>query len=427
VRLTVTDPGSHPGFLDLPWDQPLEDWEHQRLVAIPTGLHRHPVRFVQYDDRLYAVKELPRRLAEREFRMLRALVEHGLPVVQPVGLVTDRGPAVGHEDALVTRYLEFSMPYRLLLGGTRIPYLGERLLDSLAGLLARLHLSGFFWGDCSLMNTLFRRDAGALSAYVVDMETGELHPSLTDGQRMLDLEIAIENIVGGLLDLQAAGRLDPGIDPWITGDELGQRYQGLWEEVTHDEVFSADEEYRVEARIRRLNDLGFDVAELELVSTGQGDGAVPAGPDRRVRLVPRVVEMGYHRPRLATLTGLDAEENQARSLLNDIQRYRTALEYRRGRSVPESIAAAKWLDEVFEPALRQVPADLAAKLPPAEVFHQLLEHRWFLSERAGTDVGMDAAVSSYVSSVLPGVPDSRTVFVDVSTGPVPLVSPPGEG
>ena len=71
-------------------------------------------------------------------------------------------------------------------------------------LLVRLHLAGFFWGDVSLSNTLFRRDAGAFAAYLVDAETGELHDRLSDGQREHDLDIARVNIAGELMDL--AGR-----------------------------------------------------------------------------------------------------------------------------------------------------------------------------------------------------------------------------
>lgn len=44
----------------------------------------------------------------------------------------------------------------------------DHLLDAISGLLVQLHLAGTFWGDCSLSNTLFRRDAGALQAYLVD-------------------------------------------------------------------------------------------------------------------------------------------------------------------------------------------------------------------------------------------------------------------
>jgi Domain of unknown function (DUF4032) len=260
------------------------------------------------------------------------------------------------------------MPYRTLLSGRglRIPYLGERLLDAMAGLLVRMHLAGFFWGDCSLSNTLFRRDAGALSAYVIDVETGERHVELSEGQRRLDVQIATENVAGGLLDLQAGNLLADGIDPLGTALAIEDSYDRLWLELTGVDEFHVDETYRVDQRLRRLHELGFDAAELELVSTGGGT---------RLRLVPRVVEHGFHQQRLRSLTGLQAEENQARRLLNDISRYGAVLEQRTGKKVTQSMAAARWLDDRFEPTIAAIPRDLVAKLEPAELYHQVLEHR----------------------------------------------------
>ena len=101
-----------------------------------------------------------------------------------------------------------------------MPDLRARLLDSLAELFVRLHLAGFYWGDCSLSNTLFRRDAGALAAYLVDAETGELHERLSPGQRDYDITIATENIAGELFDLQASGNFAEDVDPVETAMAL---------------------------------------------------------------------------------------------------------------------------------------------------------------------------------------------------------------
>ncbi|HEY3209041.1 MAG TPA: DUF4032 domain-containing protein [Actinomycetota bacterium] len=399
----------HPDFLDLPWQLPLEEWESERLVTVPSGIHRHVVRFVAYDGALYALKEMPQRLADREYRLLRALDEESIPVVEAVGVVSGRGDGeqrTGLGAVLITKHLEFSLPFRTLFSGHGVPDLRNSLLDALVQLLVRLHLVGFFWGDCSLSNTLFRRDAGALAAYLVDAETGELHPMLTDGQRDHDVTVAEENIAGDLLDLEAAGRLPDGLDPIETSGEVRSRYQNLWSDLTREEVFELGERYRIDARLDRLNELGFDVEELELVDTGEG---------YRLRLQPQVVEPGHHRRRLLALTGLDVQENQARRLLNDIAGFRAHLEQVEGRSLPESIVAYRWLAEVFEPTIAAIPPELREKLEPAEVYHQVLEHRWFLSEEVGQDVGMREAVRSYVDDVLKFQPDERTV-VPADTG-----------
>ena len=388
----------HPSFLDLPWTTPLEEWDSPRLVSLIRGISRHVVRFVEYDGALYALKELPERPARREWALLRRLEGQGLPVVEAVGIAT-RGEEL--DAILITRHLDYSLPYRTLFAGAAIPDLRTHLLNALVELLARLHLRGFFWGDCSLSNALFRRDAGALSAYLVDAETGELHGALSDGQRAYDIDIAQTNVVGELLDVDAEVGLPPDLDPDETGLEIVARYDALWSELTREEVFKPDERFRVDERLQRLNELGFDVEEIQLEATDGG---------YRLRVDPHVVEPGHHRHRLLRLTGLDAQENQARRMLNDIARYREALERREKRTLAESVVASRWRLEVFEPTVAQVPEELWVALPAAELFHQVLEHRWFLSERAGKDVGIEEAVRSYVRSELPMRRPERVVL-----------------
>ncbi len=410
-RLQLVARTGHPSFLDLPWGTPLEEWTSERLVDVQRGISRHVVRFVEYDGALYALKELPAPIAWREYRLLRALEERAMPVVEPVGVVAERGDDL--EAVLITRHLEFSLPFRTLFARGGVEDLRHRLLDAGAELLVRLHLAGFFWGDCSLSNTLFRRDAGALTAYLVDAETGELHPTLSDGQRSHDLEIARENLVGELLDVEAELGLELGRPPEDTADELVTRYEGLWTELVHEEVFGPDERYRIDERLHRLNELGFDVEELEVIG----------GPDGyRLKLHPRVVEPGHHRRRLLEMTGLRAQENQARRLLNDLARYRAHLEEEAGRPLPTSVAAARWLVDVFEPAVAAIPPELWTKREAAEVFHELLEHRWFISQQEGKDVGLLPAVDRYVDEVLRTVPDERTVLE-----PEPEPEPESEG
>lgn len=402
MRLQIAKPGEHVTMVDWPFLERLDDWTIPGLQEV-AGLHRHVVRLVESGDITYVVKELPDNLAQREWRLLRELGDAGLPTAEVVGVVTERDQGDEIDGLLITRNIDYSLPYRVLLSGRglRVPYLGERLLDALAGLLVRLHLVGFYWGDCSLSNTLFRRDAGELSAYIIDVETGERHPSLSDGQRRHDLTIATENVAGDLEDLQAGGRLADGIDPISTALAIEKTYDRLWKQLTGTDEFDVNETFRIDNRLQRLHQLGFDAAELELYTTADGS---------KLRQIPRVVEHGFHGQRLKTLTGLDTGENQARRLLNDIARYRAVIEKETLRKVPETVAAARWLDERFEPTIDGVPPDLVGKLEPAELYHQVLEHLWFLSEIAGGDVGLGEAVTSYVRDVLTQLTDEhRTV------------------
>jgi hypothetical protein len=403
----MTALGSNTELLELPLDEPLEEWDDERIVHVPRGISRHVVRFVKTGDDVFAIKEATDRFVSREHVLLRSLAEHLVPVVEAYGTVTDRRDDDGEElpGLLITRHLPFSLPYRSLFTGRGLPQLRSRLLDALAELFVRIHLAGFYWGDCSLSNTLFRRDAGSLAAYLVDAETGELHPSLSTGQRTYDLTIATENIAGEMFDLQAAGHLDDTIDPIDTANELLPRYQALWEELTHDEVVAADESYRINHRIKRLNSLGFDVAEMAIRTEADG---------RKLRFDTQVVEPGHHPRLLFALTGLRVQENQARGLLADLARFRAKWAEGAKTEIPEDLAARRWLDEKFYATLAMVPPELRQKLPDAELYHEINEHRWFLSEAQGHDVGRAAAVESYINSVLKFLPDSR---VDLSSGP----------
>ncbi|HET7326049.1 MAG TPA: DUF4032 domain-containing protein [Nocardioidaceae bacterium] len=396
LQIVATRPD--PAILSLPWSSPLEEWEDEVLVPLPRGLSRHVVRFVKLKDQVYAVKETRERIALGEYRLLRDLSRLGLPCVEPVGVVTGRGLTDDGDEvepALITRQLSYSMPYRALFSrGLRAESV-PKLIDALVVLLTRLHLSGFYWGDCSLSNTLFRRSAGAFVAYLVDAETGELHDQVSAGQRAYDLEIATSNLFAEILDLQAGGQLSESLDPHETITFLSDQYDALWEELTGPEVFQTGQMWRIEQRIRRLNDLGFDVDELDVVT--DWDGAT-------VRIEPKVVEAGHHTRRLQALTGLDVEDNQARRLLADLDTYVAANDL---YDEETPVVAHRWLTQVFEPIVRMVPPELWGKLEAAEIFHEVLEHRWYLSERAGREVEIFDAATSYLDTVLRHHPDTK--------------------
>jgi hypothetical protein len=387
------------GLLSLPWDQPLEEWDPALLLDVPQrGISRHVVRFVACGGHVYALKEISERLARHEYALLAEFEEEGLPAVTVLGICVDRP---GDQEAiLVTRYLEYSMSYRWLFSRPRGEHSAERLLDTMVVLLVRLHLAGVFWGDCSLSNTLFRLDAGAFTAYLVDAETVERHPRLSPGQRAYDVDLARERVGAELLDLQYGGLLPDDVDPIAVAESLPGRYESLWDEVTREETFSPEEQqYRMTQRLQRLNDLGFDVGEMEIVTSPEG---------ARLRVETRVSEPGHNRRELFRLTGLEVHERQAQRLLNDIRAYRAWVERRSPNPVPEPVAAQRWLAEVYQPVVDSIPPHLAGRLAPAEVFHEVLEHRWFLSERAGRDVGTERAARSYFATVLPRTPEEVT-------------------
>jgi hypothetical protein len=385
----------HPDFLDLPWHLPLEAWSREvcpRLVEVPRGLSRHTVVFVSYGAEIYALKELPVPIGQREYDVLRGLEDRRLPSVTPVGHARVRAPEQpGNEvSILFTQFLSSSLPYRVLFMNKGLERYRERLLDAMASLLVRLHLGGFFWGDCSLSNVLFRRDAGELQAYAVDAETSELHAKLSDGQRELDLLIMEENVTGGLADLAAMAEVElpAALNVYETAPSIRQRYERLWTEINKEIPISRTESYRIHERIRALNELGFSVGEVDLVASGDGS---------QLRMRTIVTDREYHRHQLHNLTGVVAEERQASMLLSEVRELKATLTRELNRSVPMSVAAFRWLDERFTPTLNKFQKDLGPVADEAELYCQVLEHKWFLSERAKRDVGLEAAIKAYVA------------------------------
>ena len=389
--LDITAATVDPALLDLPWHLPLEEWPAENIAALPKGLSRHTVRFAHLSDHVIAIKETLPELAKREYDMLKNLIKLDVPCVEPFAIINNRQNTDGEPllSVLITRHLKFSLPYRAMWSQGLRPDTAKRFVDALALLLVRLHIAGFFWGDVSLSNTLFRRDAGAFAAYLVDAETGHLYDSgLSNGQRENDLEIARVNIAGELMDLIASGHATPGVDAVATSERIVAKYRELWTELTGAETFEAKDRWKINRRVARLNELGFDIEELAIKADASG---------MTVKIQPKVVDAGHHARRLIRLTGLDVEENQARRLLNDLD------QYRRDNPRPgadEEVLAHEWLSRCFEPVVTSIPREMSGRLEPAEVYHQVLEHRWYMSEEQGHDVPVNEAVTDYINNVL---------------------------
>ena len=388
--ISITAAAAEPELLDLPWHLPLEDWPKENIAALPKGLSRHTVRFAHLNDHVIAIKETLFDLAKREYEMLRKLEKLDIPCVEAFAIIQEREDLDGNPlpAVLITRHLKFSLPYRAMWSQGLREQTANRLVDALALLLVRLHLAGFFWGDVSLSNTLFRRDAGQFAAYLVDAETGHLYNSrLSNGQRENDLEIGRVNIAGELMDLIASGKATD-LDPGTVSQRIVDKYRELWKELTATDTFDDSERWKIAQRIQRLNDLGFDIQELSMAKDQD---------KRTVRTQPKVVDAGHHARRLLLVTGLDVEENQARRLLNDIDQYSLVNAH---LGFDEEVLAHQWLSEVFEPVVGAIPNELLGKLEPAELFHEVLRHRLKLSEGQGSDIALVDAVRSYISDVL---------------------------
>ncbi|WP_460359136.1 DUF4032 domain-containing protein [Mycobacterium sp. ZZG] len=400
-----------PGLIALPWERPLAEWTAPEvpLREIAVGPSRHLVRFVECDGELWALKELPPRIARREYGVLSRLEEMGLNAVRPAGLVFqhDFDTAI-----LLTRYLTGSWQYRRLF--MRLPPDAPkhraRLFDAMATLLVELHRHGVFWGDCSLANTLFSRDGQVLQAFLVDAETSEVHPTLSDGQRAHDIDITVENVAAGLLDM-AASLERPELQPGFIQEavEIRDRYEQLWGLLNAEPTFGFADRYRVEGTIRKLNEAGFAVDEVSLqpVSTGADE----------LRLHVAVGDRNFHADQLRRLTGLDVGEGQARILLGDLHAYQAQLCQEAGYDVDERTAAQLWVMEVATPLMHRAHSAAGGTGTPIQAYCDLLEVRWLLSERAGHDIGTERALHALARKVVPSESAAQLMVVEEPTEP----------
>ena len=390
----------------LPWNQPLEQWPEDPALAEKRGISRHVVRLIRVNDEpdseIYAVKETVSEFANREYAALRELRRLQAPSVDPIAVVEGRKDINGEElpCVLATRFLPYSLPYRVVLSGALSSHDIVNMANALALLLVRLHLLGFWWGDCSLSNTLFRRDAEGFAAYLVDAETGEFQKTLSDGQREHDLDIAHFNVAAELEDLALSGVLYPGMDPVRASDTVMKRYRRLWAALRDPQSLDPTDRRAVERAMRQLHDLGFAVEEVSIAIDGD---------NKVLKFQPKLVAAGYHTNRLRELMGLETEELQAKRILASFDRYRAR---ESNLSTNENEVAFKWLNEIFNPIVNSVPTEHVGRVEPAQLFHEVLEHRWYLSEAAGHDVGLDLACKTYISEVLPYRRDSGIELVE---------------
>jgi hypothetical protein len=390
-------PGN-PDFLDLPWDRPLNDWESDRICIMPTGIHRHPVRFVAYDEGIYAIKEMSKRAAGNEYRVLRTLEDQSHRTPEPAGLVERDwlDPHVEGAGAVLTRYVEHSFPYRRLVSGTGFGARRKQMLDALAGLLVELHMAGCWWGDCSLSNVLYRFDAGQIEAIMIDGETSALHPGLSDGQRHEDIEIMKENVAGEMADIAAETGEDLSAADLALGSDIEERYDALWGELTEELVITRDDAFRIRERISRINELGFSVDDIEIKPVEEGS---------LVQMITHVGGRTYNSDTLRERTGIDASENQARLILGDLNYF--LAKHGDASATGKSVGTFRWLTELWEPIIRRISKTWSGD-DPIQGYCDYLNHRFRLASARGADVDELEALESWIETGFPGfTPDDE--------------------
>ncbi len=397
----------HPDFLDLPWGRRIDDWDSPRMVEMPTGVHRHPVRFVAYDEGVYAIKELPLRLANREYRALRAMNAKSHRVAEAVGLVERDwlDPLEEGSGAVITRYVEYSFPYRRFVSGSGFGARRSQMTNALAGLLVELHMAGCFWGDCSLSNVLYRFDAGEIEAIMIDAETSHVHVELSDGQRLEDLEIMMENLAGEMTDIAAETGSDPEAADLTLGSDVAVRYHALWDELTEDLVLTRDDAYRIRQRIARINDLGFSIDDIEIT---------PVDGVSHVRMSARVGGRTFNSDSLRQRTGIEASENQACLILSDLNYY--LAKHGDVSATGKSVGTFKWVTGQWEPLIAKI-SEVWPGEQAVQGYCDLLNHRANLAAAREADVDSFEAFDSWVEEGFPGFDPIEAEVAAPTNGP----------
>lgn len=383
----------HPDFVDLDWTSPIREWTSDRLVEMPEGLHRHEIVFVAYDEGVYAIKEILPRLARHEYTMLRTME----------GRTRHTATAVGHVErpwvdddldwagAVITKYVSHAFPYRHLISGIGFGERRDALLDAFAGLLVELHLNGFFWGDCSLSNVLYRWDASSIEAIMIDAETSEIYDRLSGGQRWNDLEIMQLNVAGEMGDIAAEQGASLDEADLTLGEEIAGRYRSLWKELTTSLVVTAGDHFRIRQRIARLHGLGFAVDDIDLIP-------VDGGTNVKIRV--KVGGRQYHSERLREITGMDISENQARVILSDLAYHDP--KFGGTTATGKNVAAMKWRSTVFEPLVAQI-VDLLPGRDPYQAYCDYLGFRLAMAIDRDADIRNDEAFAAWRDANFPGL------------------------
>jgi hypothetical protein len=387
---------NHPDFIDLDWAIPISDWTTDRLVDMPTGIHRHAIVFVAYRDGIYAIKELPTKFAKHEFDVLRAMEGRSRHTAVPVGHV-ERTWLDRHEEwsgAVITKYVNHAFTYRSLITGGGFGTRRDALLDALAGLLVELHLQGFFWGDCSLSNSLYRWDAYSIDAIMIDGETSRIYPMLSTGQRREDLEIMIVNLAGEMADIAAEHGVSLDDADMDLGDEIAARYLRLWKELTTSLVVTAGDHYRIRQRIHKLHELGFAVEDIDLIPIDDG---------MNVKIRVKVGGRQYHSERLREIGGIDISENQARVILSDLAYHES--KFGGTSATGKNIAAMKWRSAVFEPLILEI-ADLLPESDPYQAYCDYLGFRLAMATERSEDIPNAEAFTAWIELGFPGLMES---------------------
>jgi hypothetical protein len=364
-----------PIFLEdlrtLPWHVPIAEWHLHgvRILEIKRGLARHEVIFVKTPRFSFGIKQIGEEVSRREVSNYEMLLLNGIHTLVPVGTVT-------REEALIESATAIGRHYERNITAHTVTLLVEKVVpdsqlfqrkfsfdsrkaiwDAVAELFVELHSNGIYWGDASLSNTLVKFEKvdipfvgrkTVLKAYLADAETVEIHPRLSDAQREAEIEFFFESMDWMNENLRLSG---------AERDALATEQDKQYFRARYEVLYGAEEKKK--DFFRRT---GFNMDEV-------------LGRVTR----PEYVDL--------FLSHLDEHKWYMNERAGD------------GRTVSIQEATQDWFETIYTPLCRMLRAEGILEYFPgktaAELYIEIMTNKYYLSRRAGADVGMLQAMTDY--------------------------------
>jgi hypothetical protein len=205
MRLQLVKAAEHGGVVTWPFDQPLDDWSIDGMHNVSPACTATSCGCSRWATRRTSSRSCPIRSRSVSGGCCASWPRPACR--RPKWSVVVTGRDDDADGLLITRHLDYSLPYRTLLSGRglRIPYLGERCWMRWPACWCGCTSPASTGATARCRTPCSGATPAALSAYIIDVETGERHEDAEPRPARLDLQIATENVLGGLLDLQMGG------------------------------------------------------------------------------------------------------------------------------------------------------------------------------------------------------------------------------
>lgn len=368
IRFHV-DPIFEEELRKLPWSVPIANW-HQygvHTLDIKRGISRHVVIFVRTGKFSFGIKEISEITSRKEVSNYEQLLLKGIHTLIPAGFVVREESPIIVETPVGTQYesnnvshtvtllVEKVLPDSLLYSRNFRKENRQKIWDAIVRLFVQLHSNGVYWGDASLANTLIRFEKREvpfvgmktfLMAYLADAETVEIYSRLSKSMREDDLNFFLESMEWINEDLHASG-------------------------VTRDDVATEEDKAYIKEHYTLLYKVEHKKKKFEQQTNFNIDkflGSI---------FNPTYVDL----------------------FLKHIEEHKWYISERMKEDVSLAAATNDWYETVFVPLCELFRTENIPELfkgkTAAELYIEIMTNKYYLSERAGKDVGMIAAMNDY--------------------------------